>query len=199
MKLRVLLFAVVALATLAPGAPLGAAEPSAPLGRESRVRHLEAALVALGETPAPELANQTERARTLARGPCSAGTPRLRVECLLVAMERDCSQRGDSAGRCRLTMDVVASNALADERLIPPADRYRILRDNVDYRAALARELRRIQGGLAVEFRLFAGDVREPHPLAESIDRFCLTSADDTRFPYPTCASSLAWFIRGPQ
>ena len=68
-------------------------------------------------------------------------------------------------------MDVVVSNVLADERLIPPETRYAIMRDNKDYRRALAHELWRIQGLLAVDFRLRMGDAGDPATTAANIDR----------------------------
>jgi hypothetical protein len=198
MKLRFLIFALALLAPVT-GAAEPAKAPSAPYGSDARVAYIEGALGAFAESSPAELHDEMERARTLARGACAAGEIRLRIECLLVAMGRYCADRGDAARRCRLTLDVVASNVLADERLIPPAERYRILRDNADYRAALAHELRRIQGALAVDFRLHEGELDAPHAMAVGIDRYCLSSADETKFPYPTCVSSLVWFIRGPQ
>jgi hypothetical protein len=94
-------------------------------------------------------------------------------------------------------MDIIVGNVLADTRLIPPDRRYQIVRANIDYRPALARELHRIQGELAVDFRLREGDVSEAGALAASIDRYCIESADKTKLSYPICAASLVWFIEG--
>jgi hypothetical protein len=119
---------------------------------------------------------------------------------MMVATRRYCHDRGDAeARRCPAYMDVVVSNVLADERLIPPDERYRIVRENVDYRPALARELRRIQGTLAVDFRLRTGEAQDDGALAAKIDGYCLSSADETKLSYQSCVSSLVWFIRGPQ
>jgi hypothetical protein len=95
-------------------------------------------------------------------------------------------------------MDVIVSNALADDRFIPPEQQYRIARANQDYRRAIAHELRRIQAALVVDFRLHDGESEEPGQMAANIDRYCLASADDTSLPYQTCVSSLVWFIKGP-
>jgi hypothetical protein len=97
-------------------------------------------------------------------------------------------------------MDVLISNVLADERLIPPLRRYQIMRANKDYREALHRELRRLQGVLAVDFRLQAGldeGDDDDDNMAMRLDRFCLSSSDDTNLAWQTCVSSLVWFIYG--
>jgi hypothetical protein len=161
-----------------------------------RVAHIEQTLAAIAATPPALLQQGVEYARLLARGACSAGAQRLRVECLMVAVQRYCRDLGGAdAVRCPLTMDVVVSNVLADEHLIPFERRYQIVHENADYRPALAAELERIQGSLAVDFRLATGDARDPSALAANIDRYCLATADDTKFSYQTCVSSLVWFI----
>jgi hypothetical protein len=181
---------------LAASVSVNAAEPPRAYRVDARVAHIRGALAALGETAPAELQQGIELARALERGACSAGAYRLRVECLLVAMKRYCHDRGGAeAQRCPRIMDVIASNVLADERLIPPEKRYQIIRENQDYRPALARELSRIQGTLAVDFRLQTGDAEDLDTMAANIDRYCLTSADETKLSYQACASSLVWFI----
>jgi hypothetical protein len=177
----------------------GAAELPLPFGASSRVAHVAGALTAVAEAPPAALKEGLDYARVLDRGACSAGAQRLRVECLIVAVQRYCRDRGDEeARRCALYMDVVVSNVLADRRLIPPATRYQIVRANLDYRPALARELHRIQGTLAVDFRLRTGDAEDVPRMAANIDRYCLAGVDDARFSYQACVSSLVWFIKGP-
>jgi hypothetical protein len=190
------LLAVAGLLAVSPG---GAAEPPRPFGAESRVAHIAAALEAVGAAKPEALKEGVDYARVLERGACSAGEERLRVECLLVAVQRYCHDRGDLAASCALYMDVVVSNVLADRRLIPPEKRYQIVRANQDYRPALAREMLRIQGTLAVDFRLRTGDTDDGPKLAANIDRYCLGGAGDRALPYPTCVSSLVWFIAGPR
>jgi hypothetical protein len=194
---RALVFAAAALLVASLGS---ASEPSQPYRPPARVAHIQGALTALREAPPGALQQGVDYARTLSRGACSAGVERLRVECLMVATRRYCHDRGEAdAQRCPAYMDIVVSNALADERLIPPETRYQIVRENTDYRPALARELRRIQGTLAVDFRLRTGDAEDDGTLASKIDDFCLASADETKLSYQMCVSSLVWFIRGPQ
>jgi hypothetical protein len=186
----------VLVTSLAP-----AADRAAPYNAAARTAHIAAALTALGQASRTELQEGADFARGLARGACAAGAERLRVECLTVAMRRYCHDRtGADAQRCPFTMDVLVSTMLAEERLIPVDRRYEIIRENTDYRAALAREMHRLQGSLAVDFRLRSGpqvDTEDPPALAADIDRFCLASADETKLTYPTCVSSLVWFIRG--
>ena len=194
MKVRVAILALL----LAASVSVSAAEPPRPYRRDARVAHIRGTLKALTETAPADLQQGIDFARALERGACSAGAYRLRVECLLVAMKRYCHDRAEAeAERCPRTMDVIASNILADERLIPPEKRYQIIRNNQDYRPALARELLRIQGTLAVDFRLQTGDAEDLDTMAANIDRYCLTSADETKLSYQTCASSLVWFIVG--
>jgi hypothetical protein len=174
----------------------GSARSATSYGSGARVAHIARTLTALAETPPERLQQGVDYARTLARGACSAGAERLRVECLMVAAQRYCRDLGDAdAARCPLAMDIVVSNVLADERLIPLDRRYQIVQANADYRLALAAELQRIQGRLAVDFRLGTGEARGTDALAVNIDRYCLATADDTKFSYQTCVSSLAWFI----
>jgi hypothetical protein len=184
----------------------GAAEPPLPFGAESRVAHIAGALGAVGAASPALLKEGADYARVLDRGACSAGAARLRVECLLVAVQRYCHDRGDAEARtCALYMDVIVSNVLADRRLIPPTKRYEIIRANVDYRPALARELHRIEGTMAVDFRLRMGEAEDGPTMARNIDRYCL--AGDIRSPalpehdalsYQACVSALVWFIKGP-
>ena len=178
----------------------GAAEPPKPFGAESRVAHIAGALAAVAEASPSALKEGLDYARVLDRGACSAGARRLRVECMIVATGRYCRDRGAAeARRCDLYMDVIVSNELADRRLIPAETRYQIVRANVNYRPALERELRRIQGTLAVDFRLHAGDADDAPTMAANIDRYCLAGVDDATFSYQACVSSLVWFIKGPR
>lgn len=193
-------FAVgAALALLATSAGT-AAEPPRTHRKDARVAHIEGALVAIGASDPAVLQHGMEYARTLSRGGCSAGAQRLRVECMMVAMDRYCRERGEAdARRCRLSLDVIVANVLADERLIPTERRYQIMRDNKDHRAAIAKELRRIQALLAVDYRLQSGGADEPAAMASSIDRYCLATADESHLPYQICVASLVWFIKGPK
>jgi hypothetical protein len=200
--------AVLTFAVTLAAAPREPAHPPAPAPEpqthalEQRLAHIRGALLALGDRPVAELLRDRNNVGQVARGACAAGTTRLRVECLLVAMGRICRERGagDSmAGNaCLVALDVIATNALADERLIPPARRYQITRESADYRKALAEELRRIQGNLAVDFRLKAeksGASETPSAMAENVDAFCRAQADDTNLAYQACVASLVWFV----
>jgi hypothetical protein len=188
---------VVLLAALSTVAADGAAQTPTPTPyrADARVATIERALAAVAETPAPVLQQGVDRARALARGACSAGTDRLRVECLIVAAQRYCRELPSPDARCPVYMDIVVGNVLADERLIPLDRRYAIVRENADYRAALAAELRRVQSELAVDFRLHVGRLEGRSDLAAGIDRYCRATADETTFPYQTCVSSLVWTI----
>jgi hypothetical protein len=160
-----------------------------------RIAHVRAALEALAQTRPDALAQASEYARALSRGACSSGTERLKVECLMTAAKRYCRDHGD-AGRCPLYMDIVLAKVLADEQLIPSERRYQIMRNHKDYRHALAEELRRLRGALAVDFRLRTGEADDDTTLARNIDHYCLSTSDETRLAVPTCVSSLVWFLR---
>ncbi len=201
MKLAPRAFFVVGAAALLVASMGGASEPPQTYRPPARVAHIQEALAALRDAPPAALQQGIDYARTLSQGACSAGVERLRIECMMVATRRYCHDRGGAADaqRCAAYMDVVVSDVLAAERLIPPDKRYQIVRENVDYRPALARELHRIQGTLAVDFRLRTGEARDDGDLAAKIDGYCLSSGDETNLPYQICVSSLVWFIRGPQ
>ncbi len=188
------------IATLLTVSTAVAAEPPKPFGAEARVSHIAAALTAVGEASPGALKEEADYARVLERGACSAGTERLRAECLLIAAQHYCHDRTDAeATRCPLTMDVILSNVLADRRLIPSAKRYEIIRANTDYRPALAREVVRIQGTIAVDFRLHSSGSNDPHATAADIDHYCLAGGSEATLTYPACVSSLVWFIGGPK
>ena len=69
------------------------------------------------------------------------------------------------------------------------------MRANRDWRHALAAELRRAEGALAVDFHLREGDAADNAALARKIDHFCLVSSDDTNLAWQTCAATLVWFV----
>jgi hypothetical protein len=185
---------VCALALAATGR--AAAEPT--YRAEARAAYIAGALAAISESSADALHQASDYARALARGGCASGSQRLKVECLMTAARRYCRGRTDvDARRCPPMMDVIVSNVLADEQLITMTKRYEIMRRFKDYRRELARELRRIQGALAVDFRLRMGDAEDDPTMAKNIDAYCLATSDDTNLAWQTCVSSLVWFIRG--
>jgi hypothetical protein len=191
-RLRRLLFAGAAAVT-ALTAAAGAGEPQRPYRADLRALAIDDALAALRAADPAALEHHTDYARALQRGPCAGGTERLRVECMTQSARRYCKERGEP--RCEKTMDIVLCGVLADDRLIPPEERYRIVRENKDYRRALARELARIRGTLAVDFRLREGSGDEGASAGAHIDRYCREAADDTHLSYTTCVASLVLYI----
>lgn len=169
------------------------AAPRETHGAAERVAHLQALLEAVRATPPARLEHAREFVRVLDRGQCAASTERLEVECLMAAARRYCKGGG---ARCHATLDVVISNVLADRLLVPPVRRYELMKGAKDPRRALDRELRKLQGALAVDFRLRMGGGDDDADLARKIDRYCLTSGDATNLPWQACASSLVWFLR---
>jgi hypothetical protein len=189
---------LVALAATAVASDVGARDPGAPYARDSRVVYIDEAIVALRESHDDFLRNGLKDAHAALHGTCSAGSERLRVECLVIAIERRCAEVLDAdRRRCKRAMDVAVANALADERLMPREERVQILVSNADPRAALARELRSIQGRIAVDFRVHAKKTGDTRSLATEIDRYCLGTADKTSLSYQACVSSLLWYMRG--
>jgi hypothetical protein len=190
--------ALVALAAVAVASDVRARDPAAPYAREARVVYIEEAIVALRESYDEFLRNALKEAHSALDGTCSASSERLRVECLVIVIERRCENVLDvDRRRCKRAMDVAVANALAGERLIPREDRVQILVSNANPRVALARELRRVQGRMVVDFRVHARNTSDPHALAAEIDRYCLGTADDARLAYQACVSSLLWYMRG--
>lgn len=159
-------------------------------GRAERTAALTAALAAVRAAPASALDRQSDYARTLGRGACASPVTRLRAECLMTASRRYCRD-----AQCAITMDVIVSNLLGEAQLVPTEQRYQILSREKDYRRALAREVRRQQGALALDFRLRMGAADGDETLAREIDDYCRRTADDTGLAWQTCASSLVWFI----
>jgi hypothetical protein len=188
--------AMLATVALLLGAGAARGDSGGSYAVERRVSFIAGALAAVRTTPPEALQAAADYARTLAHGACSAGVQRLRVECLMTAARRYCRDRAAEGGRCEQYMDVLAANVLADEQLIPPAQRYQIMRHSKDYRHALARELGRIQGALAVDFRLRMGPAGDDSAMAQKIDRYCVTTADETNLAWQTCVAALVWYVR---
>ncbi len=165
---------------------------------DQRVAYLRQALEAVRETPRETLDRATEYARVLERGACSTAVMRLKVECLMTAAQRYCrSKKAADARRCPIYMDLAVSNVLADHQLVPSDRRYELMRRYRDPRRELAHEVQRMQGALAVDFRLRMGESADASDdsLAQKIDRYCVQTADTTSLAWQACASSLVWFI----
>jgi hypothetical protein len=180
---RALVIALVALA-----APAQAEQTHRADQRQAAIAR---SLAAVRQTPPATLEQETNYAHVLARGACASSVERLQVECLMTAARRFC--RGKPG--CQDGMDVILSNLLGEAQLIPLDKRYQIMTREKDYRRALAHELRRIQGALAVDLRLRMGDGGDDTHLAANIDRYCLATGDEHDLAWPTCVSSLVWFI----
>lgn len=186
--------AVAALAVVA----LVAAPPRAVAAThdaEARVAQLTAALAAVRDAPPAALQRAGDYLRALHRGGCSSGVARLQVECLMTAARRYCKRGEAELHGCLVVLDVLASNVLAEEQWIGPERRYELMRANRDWRHALAAELRRAEGALAVDFHLREGDAADNAALARKIDHFCLVSSDETNLAWQTCAATLVWFV----
>jgi hypothetical protein len=171
------------------------AAPRETHGAEQRVAYLEAALEAIRASKTVALDHAIEYVRVLDAGACVASTERLEVECLMTAARRYCHGAAD-APRCHAVLDVVIAKALADKQLLPPERRYQLGKHASDPRREVERELERIHGALAVDFRLRMGDSDADGDVARHIDHYCLVSADATNLPWQACAASLVWFLR---
>jgi hypothetical protein len=189
--------AVIAVA-LAVAAPALAAPPASH-DAAARVAQLQAALGAVHAASPAALQKASDYLRALHRGGCSSGVARLQVECLMTAARRFCKRGEAELHGCLVVLDVLASNVLAEDRWIAPERRYEIMRAQRDWRRAVAAELRRIQGALAVDFHLREGDAADDAALARKIDHFCLTTSDETNLAWQTCAATLVWFVEREQ
>jgi hypothetical protein len=183
---------VLLLLAAAP-APPPIVQTYAPAARET---HLEQAVTAVKRTPPEVLAQAYQYVAVYERGACASANERLRVECMMTAAKRFCAKRPAAEGAdCELYLDVVVSNLLAEKRLVPTERRYEIMRRVRDWRREVGRELKRIQGDLAVDFHLRRADTTEPPQLAKDIDTYCLETGDETGLSWQVCASSLIWFV----
>lgn len=170
-----------------------AAQTYAPAARRA---HLEQVVTALQRTPAAVLVQAYQYVAVYERGACSSSSERLRVECLMTAARRFCQKRPPAEGAdCTLYLDVVVSNLLAEKRLVPTEHRYEIMRKSRDWRHEVNREIKRLQGELAVDFHLRKGEPTEVPRLAQALDEFCLETPDQTGLSWQICAASLLWFV----
>ena len=157
-----------------------------------RVAYLKATIEAVRGTRPDALSNQYEYLAALDRGSCASPTLGLRVSCLVAAAHKFCRNQGAS---CPLTLDVVLANLLAESQFSSADARDEIMQTHRDYRQEIARRLRRIQGSLAVDFRLRAGGATDDETLARRVDGFCVETADKSNLSWQTCSASLVWFI----
>jgi hypothetical protein len=172
-----------------PGTPGATYEASA------RQPYLQAALLAVREARPAVLEQAYSYLSAMERGACAAGNnERLHSDCLITAARRFCRTGGKPEGsRCPLFMDVIASNVMAERELISEEQRYAMMQKTKDYRQELLRQMKRLQGSLAVELGLSAG-VQGASEAGE-IDRYCLATADKSRLSWQSCAAALVWFI----
>ena len=189
--------AVVALVLVVAFAVAAPARAAPPLSHDAAARAaaLEVALGAVRAASPSSLKKASDYLRALHRGGCSSGLARLQVECLMTAARRFCKRGEAELHGCLAVLDVLASNVLAEDQWIGPERRYELMRAQRDWRHALAAELRRIQGALAVDFHLREGDAADDAALARKIDHFCLTTSDETNLAWQTCAATLVWFV----
>jgi hypothetical protein len=186
--------ALLSLAALLAGVPGDRAHPRTH-DAEQRIAYIESAIEAVRKTPQEARDHAYEYARVLDQGACSSAVERLKVDCMITATNRYCRKKpAAETEACKRVMDVVVSNVLASQRLIPWEMRYEIMRRAKDYKKEIAEQMRRIEGAFAVDFRLRTKIDDDAH-LADSIDRYCLLTADDSNLAWQACASSLIWFI----
>jgi hypothetical protein len=157
-----------------------------------RAAYVDSALDAVGRAGAEELAKGYEYASAMDRNKCTAPTVRLKVECLTTLARAFC--KGKDSG-CGAMMDVIDSNVLAEAHFVSTDRRYEIMRTHRDWRAEVAREIRRGQGTLAVDFRLHQTAGAGAGSLGKQIDGYCVAAADKSNLSWQSCASSLVWFI----
>ena len=159
-----------------------------------RIAYLQLVLAAIGGTPAAERDRAVEHIRVLDRGPCAASSERMESECLMAAARRWCASRD---AKCGALADVAISNLLAEKQLVPSERRSEITKGVAEPRKAVDRELARVTGTLAVDFRLRTGEpTADDAELARRIDRYCLEAGDNSGLSWQACASTLAWFLR---
>lgn len=159
-----------------------------------RVAYLQLVLSAIAGAPAAERDRAVEYVRVLDRGQCAASSERMESECLTAATRRWCVGRD---AKCGALADAAISNLLAEKRLVPAERRSEITRGVPDARKAVERELARVAGSLAVDFRLHTGEpTGDDHELARRIDRYCLEAGDVSGLSWQACASTLVWFLR---
>jgi hypothetical protein len=181
------------LLMLAAAPPAAVTQTYAPGARQA---HLEQVIGAVKRTPPEVLVQAYQYVAVYERGSCSSSSERLRVECMMTAARRFCQKRPKAElGDCGIYLDMVVSNLLAEKKLVPTERRYEIMRHARDWRREVGRELKRIQGELAVDFHLRMGEAQEPNALARDIDGYCLQTPDQTGLSWQVCASSLLWFV----
>jgi len=176
------------------GAP--SSGPPRPYAADARAAYVREALAALQATDPTTLAQAKAYIGAVSQSACTSAFARLRVECTMSVARRYCAaKKGGSV--CSLYADVIASRALAEDYFLSSAARYALLQQSRDPRGAIERELRRMEGELAVDMRLSSCRCAtdDTRCLALAIDGFCVAAGDEHDLPWQACVAALTWFI----
>jgi hypothetical protein len=178
---------------------LAASQPANDYQSEARRQYLKRALEAVTSADPQKLGDAANYVSTMDRNTCRSTIRRLRVQCLIEAAAKNCrGLEADKKEQCTLYSDIIVTSALGEKRLIDEEQRYRIMQQHRDYRAALRAELKGMYGALAAGLRVSEHYHCKPADvdcLATAIDNYCSDQADRQDLSWQHCAAGLVWFI----
>jgi hypothetical protein len=187
-----------ALIALACCAALAHADPPR-ADHEQRAAYITGLIEAIRATDAATLVNTTKYIQVVERNKCQAPEQCLRINCMLTAAARNCTQpEGPERDRCYRISDVIASNRLSEQFFLPKDVRLDIMGKHTDYRLALFRELHRRHAILVAEFALskfFPGARADAAAVAAGIEAFCRESAGTRDLSWQYCVAAIVWFV----
>jgi hypothetical protein len=166
---------------------------------EQRAAYIAGLIEAIRATDAATLVNTTKYIQVVERNKCQAPEQSLRINCMLTAATRNCTQpEGPERDRCYRVSDVIATNRLSEQFFLPKDDRLDIMGKHTDYRHVLVRELHRRHAILVGEFALskhFPGARADAAAVGAGIEAFCRESAGTRDLSWQYCVAAIVWFV----
>lgn len=188
---------IAAVAIAALGAPARGDVPSP--GVDQRVAYIAGLLDAIAATDRGELTSTSNYIYAVERNKCQAPVESLHVGCLLEAAARNCSQRpGAARARCERVSDTIITNRLSERAFLSEDDRYRLMENQRDYRAAFERELLARYALVVAELvtsRHFPGSAVDSPALAAGIEGFCRALSGRRALSWQYCVAAIVWFV----
>ena len=169
-----------------------------PYSANKRIEYLGMVLQSFAQMDQASIENIQDHVDMLNRSTCSSRYLGLKIGCLLKAARNNCRQiKGRPAviNGCRFVSDVVVTNKLSEDMFVDTQTKYKLMRNNKNYRSAYRSLLRRKHAILATKFSLsdVFNEYEDNLPIA--LDSFCVRMAQTRSLSWHYCISAITWFI----
>lgn len=190
-----MILSLVAALTLAQGAD----DKERSYDREARVTYVQEALQALTAADPHSLDNALTYIRAMERNTCLSSFHRLRIECLLQKVRKNCRGKPKARRACRVYSDIMVTNLLGEHSFVDKDHRIILMQTYSNFREALTREVKQRYGKLVADFRLAklekCGEDDDMACLSRNVDAYCMEHADTGNLSWQYCSSAIVWFL----